>query len=118
MRSYAIIAIALLPLLGVAASDGQRPLWSYHNGNTLAGYNQDYQNGFIIGVIDGYLAAHDRMRHDADSSPMWLDECVAAGWPAPRLADRLRREFRQAFREYKKPAAEYLLARLRELCRR
>ncbi|MFQ5757973.1 MAG: hypothetical protein ACE5H7_18010, partial [Acidiferrobacterales bacterium] len=40
-------------ILGVAGASAAKPLWSYHNGNTLMGKSQAYRDGYIIGVIDG-----------------------------------------------------------------
>ncbi len=111
-----IILLFLLVAGGTAQAEDPRPLWSYHNGNTLIGHNADYQNGFIIGVIDGYLAAHQRLTNSPEEAPGWLDDCITAGWPAPRLAERLRADFGRAYRDFKKPAAQVMLALLQNLC--
>lgn len=106
----------LLGVCSAALSGDTRPLWAYHNGNTLSGYNIDYQNGFIVGVVDGYLAAHQRLIDTQDESPIWLDDCVSGGWPAPRLAAGVRAEVIRAYQDYQQPAAQTILQRLEKLC--
>ena len=116
MGARVFVLMMLLGAYSAAESSDSRPLWAYHNGNTLTGYNTDYQNGYIIGVIDGYLAAHQRLNESTEGSPVWLDNCVSAGWPAPQLAQRLRMDLSRAYRDYKQPAAQTVLQHLESLC--
>lgn len=113
----AIVAIVAASAVAGFVAAERRPLWSYHNGNTLFASPAQYQLGYAIGVLDGYLAAHERARENGEG-PAWLDVCLSDGRPAPPLSEELIGHFRQAFRHFDQKAADILLDYMLQSCAR
>jgi hypothetical protein len=115
MGRFRYVTLAVLLCAGVVHA--ARPLWRYHNPNTLLGHPHDYQRGYTIGVIDGYLAAQERRGARAEDGD-WLDRCLAAGWTTGQVESELRAYLDSVVAEYRRPAADLLLDGLRRACER
>ncbi|MDX1432417.1 MAG: hypothetical protein R3286_08200 [Gammaproteobacteria bacterium] len=112
LRLASIVIVAGGAALAAAE---RRPLWSYHDGNTLFAHPQQYREGYAIGVLDGYLAAHERARESGEG-PTWLDICLSGGRTAPATAAELDAHLRGAFREFDQAAADILIDYMQRSC--
>ena len=110
-----VVAIAAAVTGAALAAAERRPLWRYHNGNTLHASPKQYQLGYAIGVMDGYLAAHERARESGET-PAWLDLCLSDGLTAPSLSAELTAHLGRAFRDFDRPAADILLDYMQRRC--
>lgn len=116
MKSITLAALLVAAGAIVGATWAQvRPMWSYHNGNTLFAQTAEYRRGFAIGVIDGYLLAQQRRAESGDDG-LWLDRCVTAGRTLTRVDAEIAAHFQAAQRHYKDPAAAIVLRGLAERC--
>lgn len=118
MNYVSIAALVVAGFVLGAAPDvlGSRPLWSYHNGYTLLPKTVDYRNGYVVGVLDGYLRAHDRMaRHE--ETPHWLDECLAKGRTVKEVESFLADHLAASVKQNRRPAAATILDGLKVDCR-
>ena len=115
---HLVIAIGLVVLggvLGVAVAAPRGPLWTYHNGNTLQGQTAEYRQGFMIGVVDGYLQGQ-RARAETGDDGLWLEHCLTAGWTLKRADRELALRFEASVPLYPNPAAAIVLDNLKDAC--
>ncbi|GEM_PF-1765511 len=113
-----VIAFGLVVLggvLGAAIAAPRGPLWTYHNGNTLQGQTAQYRQGFMIGVVDGYLQGQ-RARAETGDDGLWLEHCLTAGWTLKRADRELAQRFEASVPLYPNPAAAIVLDNLRDAC--
>ncbi|MEK9671952.1 MAG: hypothetical protein VW268_05545 [Rhodospirillaceae bacterium] len=101
--------------LGVAWAKPARPLWTYHNGNTLLAQTADYRRGYFIGVVDGYMTGQVR-RDEKDDRGAWLDACLTDGWTVGRAGREIENHFQASVRLYPNPAAAIVMDGLEKAC--
>lgn len=117
MKNFTI-ALSLIVFgagLGIAWAAPARPLWTYHNGNTLQGHKAEYRRGYFIGVVDGYLQAQ-MQRDERGDDGLWLDKCLTSGWTLKRADRDIADRFENAVPAYANPAAAIVLDGLRKSC--
>lgn len=112
---FAVCLLALGGVLGAAVAAPRGPLWTYHNGNTLQGQTAEYRQGFMIGVIDGYLQGQ-RARAETGDDGLWLDNCLTTGWTLRRADRELADRFEASVPLYANPAAAIVLDNLKDAC--
>lgn len=100
-----------------ATATTAKPYWSYHNGNTLMGKSRAYRDGYIIGVIDGYLQAHERRARTGEAGD-WLDRCIAGGWTAPRTTKAMHAHLDDSVLRFLEPIATVILDGMKQACAR
>lgn len=113
--TIAICLVVFGGVLGVAYAAPRGPLWTYHNGNTLQAQTAEYRQGFMIGVVDGYLQGH-RARAETGDDGLWLERCLTAGWTLKRADRELAQRFETSVPLYPNPAAAIVLDNLKDAC--
>lgn len=113
-----LIAAALAAVgvaTGVAAMAAVKSNWSYHHGNTLMAQSQDHRNGFILGVLDGYIEAYTRAAA-GEPSAAWLDNCLSGGWTVGRTTDYVNARYEKSVREFLRPSASVMIDIMKQGC--
>lgn len=101
--------------VGVAWAVERGPLWTYHNGNTLQAQTDEYRQGFMIGVVDGYLQGQ-RARVETGDDGLWLEQCLTAGWTLKRADRELAERFAASVPLFPNPAAAIVIDNLKDAC--
>ncbi|MFQ5763507.1 MAG: hypothetical protein ACE5GT_01125, partial [Rhodospirillales bacterium] len=79
------------------------------------GKSQAYRDGYIIGVIDGYLRAYERRARTGETGD-WLDMCVSGGWTAPRATKAMHAHLEKSVPRFLEAIATVVLDGMKEAC--
>ncbi len=114
-----LIAVALVAA-GVVAGFGagaqvNKTNWSYHHGNTLMAQSRQHRDGFVLGVLDGYIEAFGRAAA-GEPSALWLEKCLSGGWTVGRTTTFVNERYEKSVREFLRPSASVMIDIIKQGC--
>ena len=114
-RLIAAALVAAGTVAGYAAPAAVRSNWSYHQGNTLMAPSQQHRDGYVLGVLDGYIEAYQRVAA-GEGSAAWLETCVSGGWTVGRTTDYVNERYEKSVREFLRPSASVMIDIMKQGC--